>query len=134
MDFQHSERAQKVMAQVQRFLDERILPNEQTYLDQQTMKVLDEAEKIAKKAGDSFVPVERILTALAGSLWLMVLTTLFAVPVGVGTAIYLEEYAPSSRWKRPIRRLALRACTSSISGMCRDIRRRTRYVRVAERC
>ena len=33
MDFQHSERAQKVMAQVQRFLDERILPNEQTYID-----------------------------------------------------------------------------------------------------
>ncbi|MEO1026925.1 MAG: ATP-dependent chaperone ClpB [Pseudomonadota bacterium] len=37
----------------------------QTYLDQSTMKVLDEAEKVAKKAGDSFVPVERILTALA---------------------------------------------------------------------
>jgi ATP-dependent Clp protease ATP-binding subunit ClpB len=37
----------------------------QTYLDQQTGKVLDEAEKIAKKAGDSFVPVERILMALA---------------------------------------------------------------------
>ncbi len=37
----------------------------QVYLDQQTAKVLDEAEKIAKKAGDSFVPVERILTALA---------------------------------------------------------------------
>ncbi|MGR3514566.1 MAG: ATP-dependent chaperone ClpB [Paracoccaceae bacterium] len=37
----------------------------QTYLDQSTMKVLDEAEKIAKKAGDSFVPIERILTALA---------------------------------------------------------------------
>jgi ATP-dependent Clp protease ATP-binding subunit ClpB len=36
----------------------------QTYLDQQTGKVLDEAEKIAKKAGDSFVPVERILMAL----------------------------------------------------------------------
>jgi alkylation response protein AidB-like acyl-CoA dehydrogenase len=34
MDFQHSERAQRVMAQVQRFLDERIVPNEQTYLDQ----------------------------------------------------------------------------------------------------
>lgn len=34
MDFQHSERAQKVMTQVRRFLDERILPNEQTYLDQ----------------------------------------------------------------------------------------------------
>ncbi|TNE65715.1 MAG: ATP-dependent chaperone ClpB [Rhodobacteraceae bacterium] len=37
----------------------------QTYLDQQTAKVLDEAEKLAKKAGDSFVPVERLLTALA---------------------------------------------------------------------
>ncbi|KAJ57553.1 ATPase AAA [Actibacterium mucosum KCTC 23349] len=37
----------------------------QTYLDQQTAKVLAEAEKVATKAGDSFVPVERILTALA---------------------------------------------------------------------
>ena len=37
----------------------------QTYMDQQTVKVLAEAEKIATKAGDSFVPVERILTALA---------------------------------------------------------------------
>ena len=37
----------------------------QTYMDQQTAKVLDEAEKIATKAGDSYVPVERILTALA---------------------------------------------------------------------
>ena len=37
----------------------------QTYMDQQTAKVLAEAEKIAKKAGDSFVAVERLLTALA---------------------------------------------------------------------
>ena len=37
----------------------------QTYMDRQTAKVLDEAEKIATKAGDSFVPVERLLTALA---------------------------------------------------------------------
>ncbi|QIE46014.1 ATP-dependent chaperone ClpB [Pseudohalocynthiibacter aestuariivivens] len=37
----------------------------QTYMDQQTGKVLDEAEKLAKKAKDSFVPVERMLTALA---------------------------------------------------------------------
>ncbi|MEP1962427.1 ATP-dependent chaperone ClpB [Tateyamaria sp.] len=36
----------------------------QTYLDQTTTKVLAEAEALAKKAGDSFVPVERILTAL----------------------------------------------------------------------
>ncbi|MCC6306550.1 MAG: ATP-dependent chaperone ClpB [Rhodobacteraceae bacterium] len=37
----------------------------QVYLDQATGRVLDEAEKLAKKAGDSFVPVERLLTALA---------------------------------------------------------------------
>ncbi|TRD22180.1 ATP-dependent chaperone ClpB [Palleronia caenipelagi] len=37
----------------------------QVYLDKATVKVLSEAEKLAQKAGDSFVPVERILTALA---------------------------------------------------------------------
>ncbi|MQY41707.1 ATP-dependent chaperone ClpB [Epibacterium sp. SM1969] len=37
----------------------------QIYLDGQTAKVLDEAAKIADKAGDSFVPVERLLMALA---------------------------------------------------------------------
>ncbi|MFN3664071.1 ATP-dependent chaperone ClpB [Yoonia sp.] len=37
----------------------------QVYLDNTTAKVVDEAEKIAKKAGDSFVPVERLLTALS---------------------------------------------------------------------
>ncbi|QFT61355.1 ATP-dependent chaperone ClpB [Roseivivax sp. THAF30] len=37
----------------------------QTYLDAATGRVLAEAEKLAKKAGDSFVPVERMLTALA---------------------------------------------------------------------
>ena len=36
----------------------------QVYLDQATGKVLAEAEGLAKKAGDSFVPVERVLMAL----------------------------------------------------------------------
>lgn len=36
----------------------------QVYLDGQTAKVIAEAEKLATKAGDSFVPVERVLTAL----------------------------------------------------------------------
>jgi len=36
----------------------------QVYLDSATGKVLDEAEKLATKAGDSFVPVERMLMAL----------------------------------------------------------------------
>lgn len=37
----------------------------QVYMDPKLGQVLDEAEKVAKKAGDSFVPVERILMALA---------------------------------------------------------------------
>ncbi len=38
---------------------------DQLYMDGQTSKVLAEAEKMADKAGDSFVTVERLLTALA---------------------------------------------------------------------
>ena len=34
MDFAHSERARQVMEQVERFVRERVVPNEQTYLDQ----------------------------------------------------------------------------------------------------
>ena len=37
----------------------------QIYMDWHTAKVFGEAEKLAQKAGDSFVPVERMLTALA---------------------------------------------------------------------
>ncbi|SDN75124.1 ATP-dependent Clp protease ATP-binding subunit ClpB [Lutimaribacter pacificus] len=37
----------------------------QVYLDNSMARIIDEAEKIAKKAGDSFVPVERLLMALA---------------------------------------------------------------------
>ncbi|MGV6839972.1 MAG: ATP-dependent chaperone ClpB [Planktomarina sp.] len=37
----------------------------QPMLDSKTTKVLAEAEQVAKKAGDSFVPVERLLMALA---------------------------------------------------------------------
>ncbi|WP_134680794.1 ATP-dependent chaperone ClpB [Paracoccus ravus] len=37
----------------------------QVYVDPSLVRVLDEAEKLAKKGGDSFVPAERVLTALA---------------------------------------------------------------------
>jgi ATP-dependent Clp protease ATP-binding subunit ClpB len=37
----------------------------QPFTDNTLVKVLDEAEKLARKAGDSFVPAERILMALA---------------------------------------------------------------------
>ncbi len=35
-----------------------------------------------------------IRSALLGSLWVLELTAAFAVPVGIGAAIYLEEFAP----------------------------------------
>lgn len=38
-----------------------------------------------------------ILSALVGTLWVISLTALFAFPIGVGAAIYLEEYAPKNR-------------------------------------
>jgi phosphate transport system permease protein len=38
-----------------------------------------------------------IRTALFGSLWLLILTILIALPLGVGAAIYLEEFAGKSR-------------------------------------
>jgi phosphate transport system permease protein len=38
--------------------------------------------------------------ALVGSAWVMLLTTLVAFPLGVGTAIWLQEYAPRNRWRR----------------------------------
>ncbi len=41
-----------------------------------------------------------VLPALVGTLWLMVLTAFIAIPVGVGAAIYLEEYAGPTRFAR----------------------------------
>ncbi|NNC75152.1 MAG: phosphate ABC transporter permease PstA [Acidimicrobiia bacterium] len=38
-----------------------------------------------------------ISTAILGSLWLVLIAALFAVPVGVGAAIYLEEFARPNR-------------------------------------
>jgi phosphate transport system permease protein len=41
-----------------------------------------------------------ILSALMGTLWLISLTAIFSVPVGVAAAIYLEEYANDGRVSR----------------------------------
>jgi phosphate transport system permease protein len=35
---------------------------------------------------------------LIGTIYLMLLTALFTIPVGVGAALYLEEYADKNRW------------------------------------
>jgi phosphate transport system permease protein len=39
-----------------------------------------------------------VRAALLGTILLMVVCALFIVPVGVGTALYLEEYADDARW------------------------------------
>ena len=41
-------------------------------------------------------------SALWGSFWLVGMTALLAFPIGVGAAIYLEEYAQRSFWTRAI--------------------------------
>jgi phosphate transport system permease protein len=39
-----------------------------------------------------------IEAALTGTLWLMAVCAAFIIPVGVATAIYLEEYADNTKW------------------------------------
>ena len=51
--------------------------------------LFDTSSRSADRAG--------IGPALAGTLWLAALTIAIALPVGVGTAVYLEEYAPRGR-------------------------------------
>ncbi|WP_404453022.1 phosphate ABC transporter permease PstA [Virgibacillus necropolis] len=41
-----------------------------------------------------------IKAAIVGSLWLMAVTAPVSLILGVGTAIYLEEYAKKNRWTR----------------------------------
>ncbi|HSM58858.1 MAG TPA: phosphate ABC transporter permease PstA [Candidatus Sulfomarinibacteraceae bacterium] len=41
-----------------------------------------------------------VRTALLGSLWVVAITILFSFPIGVGAAIYLEEYARDNRLNR----------------------------------
>ena len=53
-----------------------------------------------------------IKLALVGSLWLIGLTALFAVPIGVGTAIYLEEYA-----KKNLFRTIIQLNISNLAGV-----------------
>jgi phosphate transport system permease protein len=43
-----------------------------------------------------------IRTAVLGSLWTIAITILFSLPLGVGAAIYLEEYAGDTRLNRLI--------------------------------
>ena len=52
--------------------------------------ITDYPSSVSKNAG--------VRAALLGTVWLMGVVTLFIVPVGVATALYLEEYADRDRW------------------------------------
>lgn len=65
----------------------RILTEGIGYLDRQFLTSF--ASRFPEKAG--------IMPALVGSLWLMFVVTPTSILIGVGTAIYLEEYAKKSR-------------------------------------
>src|SRR4051794_31893808 len=41
--------------------------------------------------------------ALFGTLWVVALTALIAFPIGIGAAIFLEEYAPRTWWANVLR-------------------------------
>jgi phosphate transport system permease protein len=43
-----------------------------------------------------------VRTAVLGSLWMIALTVIIALPIGIGAAIYLEEYASHGRLQRLI--------------------------------
>ncbi len=43
-----------------------------------------------------------IFPALAGTVWVIAVTTLLAVPIGIGAAVYLEEYGDRGWWARLI--------------------------------
>lgn len=53
--------------------------------------------------GDSKLPeIAGILSAVLGSVYVLFLTMLFSVPIGVMTAVYLEEFAPDNWFTRII--------------------------------
>ena len=52
------------------------------------------ASRIPERAG--------IWPPLLGTIYLMILVTVLSFPIGVGAAIYLEEFAPHNRWTAAI--------------------------------
>ena len=43
-----------------------------------------------------------VLAPIAGTFWVIILTAIMTVPVGIATAVYLEEFAPNTRLTRLI--------------------------------
>lgn len=87
----------------------RDVPEENRRVDDQTLEWvahLEERGDLEKRfntgfftSGDSRQPEQAgIAGALMGSFYTLLLTLLFSFPLAVGTAIFLEEFAPKNRW------------------------------------
>lgn len=87
----------------------RDVPEGDRRLNDKQVAWIDEliaAERLEKKfnttfftAGDSREPeMAGIRGAVTGSLFTLAVTLLLSFPIGVATAVYLEEFAPRNRW------------------------------------
>jgi phosphate transport system permease protein len=78
--------------------------------------VLDGAERLTWNFFTSFPSRKAenagILAAWTGSLWLLVLTITIALPLGVGAAVYLEEYGRKGRFTKLVE-----LCIANLAGV-----------------
>jgi phosphate transport system permease protein len=57
---------------------------------------------LSERLGSSSPELAGFRAGIAGSLWLLGMVALFAIPVGLGAAVFLEEYVPDGRIKQII--------------------------------
>jgi phosphate transport system permease protein len=57
---------------------------------------------VTNVTGGLFVEIPGVLPAIIGTLWLVVGAVLFAVPLGVGAAVFLTEYAEGGRFTQVV--------------------------------
>ena len=93
-----------IKGNIDRALDESERPikdNQIEWIDklQTTGKIEKQFNSILFSRGDSREPEQAgIRGALMGSLFTLMVTFLLSFPIGVATAVYLEEFAPKNRW------------------------------------
>ncbi len=93
-----------IKGNIDRTLDESLRPvkdNELGWIDQlhASGKIQRKFNTILFSNGDSREPEQAgIRGALMGSFYTLLITLLLSFPIGVATAVYLEEFAPKNRW------------------------------------
>mgnify|MGYP000938689217 FL=1 len=93
-----------IKGNINRALDESERPikdNQIEWIDklQTAGKIEKQFNSILFSRGDSREPEQAgIRGALMGSLFTLMVTFLLSFPIGVATAVYLEEFAPKNRW------------------------------------